>query len=186
MDKRIEGAYSAMVFSFEMFRKEFKAAKDSYDELEKKINELSDTVTEVLKEERLLDVTIPKFFANDNELEKVIFPEMEKLEEYLVAHDISYETKWRKMPTLLAYNSDRSFNVWNREEKLYKQILVPNEEKRQWDAICHPGSYGFEDGQLEIYGDILTPEDEEYDSVVGHLTADEVIKRIELKEKCDD
>lgn len=41
----------------------------------------------------------------------------------------------------------------------------------EWDVICHPGSYGYEEGLLE-YDDNIT-----YD-VIGDLTADEVIKLI--------
>lgn len=88
--------------------------------------------------------------------------EMEKLEEYLKKSDIPYEECF--------HNG-------------YKQICVPviNPEERNWDAVCWPGSYGFKEGLLEIMGDILTPEDREYDSVVGFLTAEDVIERIKLK-----
>ncbi len=47
-----------------------------------------------------------------------------------------------------------------------------------WDAICHFGSYGYEDGLLEIYGNIVDPK-KDGDTVVGHLTAADVIKRLE-------
>lgn len=39
------------------------------------------------------------------------------------------------------------------------------------------GSYGVEKGLLEIMG-LLTPEEEEFDSVIGDLTADDVFARI--------
>lgn len=45
------------------------------------------------------------------------------------------------------------------------------------DAIEHHGSYGNSDDKLEIMG-LLTPEESEYDSVLGHLTAEEVFERI--------
>lgn len=45
------------------------------------------------------------------------------------------------------------------------------------DAIEHHGSYGQDDDLLEIMG-LLTPEEEEYDSVRGHLTAEDVFERI--------
>lgn len=57
------------------------------------------------------------------------------------------------------------------------KIVVTKDGEYQWDAICHRGSYGFEQGLLEIYGNIVTEEDG--DSVVGWLTADDVIKRIQ-------
>lgn len=57
------------------------------------------------------------------------------------------------------------------------QICVPSEKFKAWDVICHYGSYGYEEGLLEIYGDIV-PEDAG-DSVQGWLTADDVIKLVE-------
>lgn len=44
------------------------------------------------------------------------------------------------------------------------------------DAIEHCYSYGNEQDKLEIMG-ALTKEEEEYDSVLGYLTAEEVFKR---------
>lgn len=44
-------------------------------------------------------------------------------------------------------------------------------------AIWGYGSYGYEEGLIEIMG-LLTPEEEEYDSVKGYLTADNVFNRI--------
>ena len=104
--------------------------------------------------------------------------EMEKLEKYLMDKNIPYEINIVK-----SYDS-----IWpiklDKTPAYYKQICVPvfDSEKRKWDAVCHWGTYGFEDGLLEIMGDILTEEDLEYDTVKGFLTADEVIERIELKE----
>lgn len=45
------------------------------------------------------------------------------------------------------------------------------------DAIEHCGSYGSTYDKLEIMG-LLTPEESEHDSVIGHLTAEEVFERI--------
>lgn len=45
------------------------------------------------------------------------------------------------------------------------------------DAIEHNGSYGRDNDQLEIMG-LLTPEEEEHDTVLGYLTAEEVFERI--------
>lgn len=44
------------------------------------------------------------------------------------------------------------------------------------DAICHDGSYGRQEGLLEIMG-LLTEEELKYDSVLGHLTAEQVFER---------
>lgn len=46
------------------------------------------------------------------------------------------------------------------------------------DAICHDGSYGREEGLLEIMG-ILVDETKTNDTVEGWLTADEILKRID-------
>lgn len=45
------------------------------------------------------------------------------------------------------------------------------------DAIEHFGSYGHEQDLLELMG-LLTPEEEECDSVVGWLTAENIFDRI--------
>ena len=45
------------------------------------------------------------------------------------------------------------------------------------DAIENSHSYGYSEDLIEIMG-LLTPEEEECDSVVGHLTAENVFERI--------
>lgn len=57
----------------------------------------------------------------------------------------------------------------------YPQVFYPSKENAICDAICHPYSYGFDEGLLEIMG--LVP-DEVGDDVEGHLTAEDVLKRI--------
>lgn len=58
------------------------------------------------------------------------------------------------------------------------QVIYPEEgEKRVVDAIEHYGSYGKDEDLLEIMG-LLTPEEEEDNSVLGYLSAEEVFKRI--------
>lgn len=60
------------------------------------------------------------------------------------------------------------------------QIKVYSKDgKFLWDAICHRGSYGYERGLIEIMGSIVTPEEKEYDDVVGYLSAEDIIKRLE-------
>lgn len=87
--------------------------------------------------------------------------ELDKLEQYLKDKGIRYKR--------IGQNTD----TWGRH-----QINVYDSEGNiLWDAICHRGSYGFEEGLLEIYGKIVTAEDG--DSVVGWLTAEDVIKRIQ-------
>jgi hypothetical protein len=50
-------------------------------------------------------------------------------------------------------------------------------DNRVCSVICHNGSYGHEDGLLEIMG-LLTEEELKHDSVRGWLTADDVFSRI--------
>lgn len=50
---------------------------------------------------------------------------------------------------------------------------------KDWDVVCHGGSYGYEKGLLEVMGpDWLVPENE--DGVEGWLTAEEILRRIDL------
>ena len=46
-----------------------------------------------------------------------------------------------------------------------------------WDAICHSGSYGHEQGLLEVMGTIARADD---DDVEGWLTAEEILQRLNL------
>ena len=87
--------------------------------------------------------------------------EMNKLEEYLKAHGIEYK---------------RRDTEETPDELDWHQIIVHD----QWDAICHYGSYGCEQGLLEIMGALVDIE-KDGDSVVGWLTADDVIARIERR-----
>jgi len=57
-----------------------------------------------------------------------------------------------------------------------KQICYPNCDNKICDAVCFPGSYGYEKGLLEIMG--LVDEEEVGDDVEGYLTAVAVFQRI--------
>ena len=59
------------------------------------------------------------------------------------------------------------------------QLVVLDKNGRVlWDAICHKGSYGYEQGLLEVMGStVVLPSDG--DSVAGFLTAQDVIDRLE-------
>ena len=100
--------------------------------------------------------------------------ELDKLEEYLIGRRITYER----------FDEDGLLDGNGRVLRCDRhQICVPEEgESCRWDAICHRGSFGFERGLLEIYGELVDIE-EDGDSVKGWLTADDVIKRIESKNK---
>ena len=87
--------------------------------------------------------------------------ELDKLEQYLKDKGIRYE------------RIDENTDTWGR----HQIVVYDSEGNILWDAVCHRGSYGFEEGLLEIYGKIVTAEDG--DSVVGWLTAEDVIKRIQ-------
>lgn len=67
---------------------------------------------------------------------------------------------------------------WFRHEKW--QITYPNVEPQNCICSCIEGfgTYGEEQDLLEIRG-LLTEEEFENDSVLGHLTAEEVFERIE-------
>lgn len=95
--------------------------------------------------------------------------ELDKLEEYLKAHGCEYDR----------YDSDTIWDDAGRVISLNRhQIVVYHDGDRSRDAICHEGSYGYDKGLLEIYGDIVW-DDIDGDSVRGYLTAQEVINRIE-------
>ena len=87
--------------------------------------------------------------------------ELDKLEQYLKDKGIRYE------------RIDQNTDTWGR----HQIVVYDSEGNIWWDAICNRGSYGFEEGLLEIYGKIVKAEDG--DSVVGWLTAEDVIKRIQ-------
>ena len=56
------------------------------------------------------------------------------------------------------------------------QIVIKKDDIRLCDVVYFNGSYGYEEGLLEIMGG-LTEEEKEYDEVLGCLTADDVFKR---------
>lgn len=93
---------------------------------------------------------------------------LDRLEEYLKRVGVSYE----RIDAEDRYDDKNS--IVNMERH---QIYVPSQEGAEWDAICHRGSYGCEEGLLEIYGTIVSPT--AGDSVEGWLTAEDVISRYE-------
>lgn len=56
-------------------------------------------------------------------------------------------------------------------------LAYSNREHCVCSAIEHDGSYGRNDDLIEIMG-LLTDEEEEYDSVCGYLSAQNVYERI--------
>ena len=53
-------------------------------------------------------------------------------------------------------------------------VIVNNWE---WDAVLFPGSYGSEQGLIEICGSIVQNNDDD-DDVEGYLTAEEILNRV--------
>lgn len=84
--------------------------------------------------------------------------ELDKLEAYLEGRQIAYECV--ALPDgaqIIAYDDD-----W----------------RRVWDAMCTAHSYGGRHGLLEIMGKIVDRK-KDGDNVVGWLTAEDVINRLE-------
>lgn len=97
--------------------------------------------------------------------------ELDKLEQYLKEHDYPYERIDEEGTGIgIPYGSIHQLIVYGDKEK----------SKRLWDAICHYGSYGFEQGLIEVMGEPVVRG--EY-SVEGYLTAEEIIKRLEEKDE---
>ena len=92
------------------------------------------------------------------------FPELDKLEDYLLEKGIPYER----------FDEGDGFPDW------HQIIVYADDEKteRVWDAVCHYGSYGYENKLLEVMGEPFMREDSE-DEVCGYLTAEDVIKKLE-------
>lgn len=100
--------------------------------------------------------------------------QLDKLEQYLKDNNIPYE-RFDKEDVI---SPQFPYYIETHERH---QIYVPNGKNSEWDVICQWGSYGAEDGLLEIYGSIVDPN--AGDTVEGCLTADDVIERIERKKR---
>ena len=99
--------------------------------------------------------------------------ELDKLEAYLKDKGIPYTREDHRPVFLSAGITAPDFH----------QIIVYDRDgNRLWDAICHYGSYGYKQGLIEIMGDTVVDVKRDRDTVVGWLTADDVIGRIEGKD----
>ena len=98
--------------------------------------------------------------------------ELDILTQYLKDHNIPFER----------YDCDNvDIKLIDGECTLYidrHQICVPNQQYTLWDVICQEGSYGYHDGLLEAFGDIVEADD----VVEGYLTAQDIIERIEKRQ----
>ena len=95
--------------------------------------------------------------------------ELDRLQEYLIARRITHD----RIDEEEIIDKTGRVLVPDRHE-----ICVPEEgENCRWTAACHRGSYGWKQRMIEICGTLVTEEDD--DTVVGYLTAKDVIKRME-------
>lgn len=92
--------------------------------------------------------------------------ELDKLEAYLKDNGFEY------------HRDDADVGPECMPELNHHQIVCTKNGKYQWDAVCHFGSYGYKEGLLEIMGKLVNPK-VDGDTVVGWLTAEDVIERIE-------
>ena len=56
-------------------------------------------------------------------------------------------------------------------------IVIEEDGTRKLDAICHDGSYGNDDGLLEVMGACIVKSSDS--DVEGWLTAEEVLRRVD-------
>lgn len=65
-------------------------------------------------------------------------------------------------------------HTYDHEHMGGEQIVVTENGKYRWDAICMPGSYGWNKGLLEVMGKSLLG----HGDVMGYRTADDVLKML--------
>ncbi|WP_288910959.1 hypothetical protein [uncultured Thomasclavelia sp.] len=99
---------------------------------------------------------------------KYEFKEIFKLGDMLDKENIEYKF------------TDRTFYNDKVECTDYQIELFDKDGIRYLSVIQSFGSYGREKDLLEIMG-LLTPEEQEVDSIVGYLTAENVFERIKRK-----
>lgn len=92
--------------------------------------------------------------------------EIDKLDEYLKGIGANY--------TRLDQDEKRDEDGLIMQTEAHQIIVFDEKDKRQWDAICCFGSYGWEQGLLEVMGKIV----EKSGAVVGWLTAEKIIEAL--------
>lgn len=81
--------------------------------------------------------------------------------------------------------SDDTHKVFTRPCNGGRQAVVCDADGNWlWDAVCHQYSYGGNQGLIEVMEQtdqnyVLTEEERECDDVIGYLTAEDIIKRLE-------
>ena len=89
------------------------------------------------------------------------YPEMNKLIKLLAKNDIPFE--------VLSFPFRISIGMEPEYMDFGIQIFAPSFADHKIDAACHYGTYGYEDGLIEIMS-------EKQDDVVGWLTAEEAFE----------
>lgn len=93
--------------------------------------------------------------------------ELSRLENWLKAHAAAYDWEIQRR--------DRVPANWFQTE--FHQIMVRSSKGEYlFDAVCQPGTYGYDVGLLETMGSIV--DEEVGDDVEGYLSANDVIDRI--------
>ena len=111
--------------------------------------------------------------------------ELNTLEWYLQEHDIPYR-RIDDTGTYIPHGLDGQY-LDRHQIMVYKDkndLMTSTSDHADhwiWDAICHYGSYGHEQGLLEISGS-LVDETKTGDSVEGYLFASEIIERLEKED----
>lgn len=103
--------------------------------------------------------------------------EIERLHKMLL--DAGIEHEWRdRTPGGYGRLRRRAPDLFAEEPKWGWQIVIHYPDGEQMiSAIEGRSTYGVESDRIEIMG-LLTPEEEEYGSVAGWLTAEDVFQRI--------
>lgn len=108
--------------------------------------------------------------------------ELNTLENYLKEHDIPYR-RIDDTGCYIPHGLDGQY-LDRHQIMVYKDkndLITSTSDHTDhwiWDAICHYGSYGHEQGLLEISGS-LVDETKTGDSVEGYLFASDIIERLE-------
>ena len=101
--------------------------------------------------------------------------------------NVSEKTEMEKLIDWLSVNLDDRFHFEQRFINGGLQVMIfDSKGDSLWDGICNFMSYGHERGLIEVMEHtdenyILTEEERECDDVLGWLTAQDIIDRLEGK-----
>ena len=103
--------------------------------------------------------------------------ELEKLEQYLKENHYHYERIDNPIPPSMVEVREK-YDLPEGWCEQHQIIVYDAAGKRQWDAICQWGSYGYSQGLIEIMGSLVR---DKRDRVEGWLTAQDIIDRLESR-----